>query len=68
MVTSTATCPMNLAENLFALKIIHCSMNTVNPESQNMKNLRRAAYLHVIVNAALNEQVSSLPQTSEIYS
>ncbi|WP_255355627.1 MULTISPECIES: hypothetical protein [unclassified Synechococcus] len=43
-------------------------MNTVNPESQNMKNLRRAAYLHVIVNAALNEQVSSLPQTSEIYS
>ena len=68
MVTSIDTCPMNRTENLTALQMIRYSMSTVNPESQTMKNLRRAAYLHAIVEAVLNEQVNSLPQTTEIFS
>ena len=58
---------MNRKENLFALEVILRSMSKVNPESQTMKNLRRVAYLHHIVEAVLNEQVSSIPQTTEIY-
>jgi len=57
---------MNRKKNLIALELIRHSMRTVNPESSTMKNLRRAAYLHGIVEAVLNEQVSSLPQTTEI--
>ena len=67
MVRSTGTFPMNRKENLFALEVILRSMSKVNPESQTMKNLRRVAYLHHIVEAVLNEQVSSIPQTTEIY-
>jgi len=59
---------MNRKENLFALELIAHSMSTVNPESLTMKNLRRAAYLHGIVEAVLNEQISSLPQMTEIRS
>ena len=68
MVTSIDTFPMNRTEKLTALQMIRYSMSTVNPESQTMKNLRRAAYLHAIVEAVLNEQVNSLPQTTEICS
>ena len=59
---------MNRKENLFALELIVHSMSTVKPESLTMKNLRRAAYLHGIVEAVLNEQISSLPQMTEIRS
>ena len=59
---------MNRKENLFALELIVHSMSTVKPESLTMKNLRRAAYLHGIVEAVLNEQISSLPQRTEIRS
>jgi hypothetical protein len=33
-----------------------------------MENLRRAAYLHAIVEAVLSETVGCLPQTTAIYS
>ena len=68
MVTSVETPPMNRTENLAALEIVLDVMRRVKPESQSMENLRRAAYLHAIVNAVLNEQVSCLPQTAEIHS
>ena len=68
MVRSTGTFPVYRKQNLIALEMIHHSMSRVNPESRGMNHLRRAAYLHVIVEAVLNEQVSSLPQTVEIYS
>jgi hypothetical protein len=55
-------------QNLIALKKIQHSMSRVNPKSRAMNNLRRAAYLHEIVEAVLNEQVSRLPQATEIYS
>jgi hypothetical protein len=57
---------MNRIENLAALKMVLDSMSRVNPESQSMEKLRRAAYLHVIVEAVLNEQVRCLPQTTEV--
>ena len=68
MVRSSGTVPMNRNENLFALELIVNSMSIFNPESLTMKNLRRAAYLHGIVEAVLNEQVSNLLQTTEICS
>ena len=68
MVSSTDTIAMNRTENLFALQMILNSMSTLNPESLTMTKLRQAAYLHGIVEAVLNEQVSSLPQTTEIFS
>ena len=66
MVIAVDTLPMNRTENLFALELILDSMSRVDPQSQSMENLRRAAYLHAIVDAVLNEQVGSLPQTTEI--
>ena len=57
---------MNRKENLFVLELIVHSMSIVNPESLTMKNLRRATCLHGIVGVVLNEQVSSLPQRTEI--
>jgi hypothetical protein len=66
MVMAVDTRPMNRTENLFALELILDSMSRVDPQSQSMENLRRAAYLHAIVDAVLNEQVGSLPQTTEI--
>jgi len=66
MVMAVDTLPMNRTENLFALELILDSMSRVDPQSQSMENLRRAAYLHAIVDAVLNEQVGSLPQTTEI--
>lgn len=68
MVSSNDTIAMNRTENLLALQIILNSMSTLNPESLTMTKLRRAAYLHGIVEAVLNEQVSSLQQTTEIFS
>ena len=59
---------MNRIENLAALKMVLDSMSRVHPESQSMEKLRRAAYLHVIVEAVLNEQVGCLPEASEVYS
>ena len=67
MVMSTETIAMNRAENTFALQLILDSMSTLSPESLTMTKLRRAAYLHGIVEAVLNEHVSSLPQTAEIF-
>ena len=67
MVMSTETIAMNRAENIFALQLILNSMSTLSPESLTMTKLRRAAYLHGIVEAVVNEQVSSLPQTTEIF-
>ena len=68
MVSSTDTIAMSRTENLLALQMILNSMSTLNPESLTMTKLHRAAYLHGIVEAVLNEQVSSLPQTTEIFS
>ena len=67
MVMSTETIAMNRAENIFALQLILNSMSTLSPESLTMTKLRRAAYLHGIVEAVVNEQVSRLPQTTEIF-
>ena len=67
MVMSTETIAMNRAENIFALQLILNSMSTLSPESLTMTKLRRAAYLHGIVEAVVNEQVRSLPQTTEIF-
>jgi hypothetical protein len=58
---------MNRTQNLAALNLVLDSMSQVQPESQSMEKLRRAAYLHVIVEAVLNEQVSCLPQATEAY-
>ena len=62
---SVDTSIMNRAENLAALKLVIASMTGVTPQSQSMNNLRRAAYIHAIVEVVLNEQVSCLPQTCE---
>ena len=67
MVMSTDTIAMNRAKNMFALQLILDSMSTLSPESLTMTKLRRAAYLHGIVEAVVNEQVSRLPQTTEIF-
>ena len=64
-VISVDTSIMNRAENLAALKLVIASMTGVTPQSQSMNNLRRAAYIHAIVEVVLNEQVSCLPQTCE---
>ena len=64
-VMSVDTSIMNRAENLAALKLAIASMTGVTPQSQSMNNLRRAAYIHAIVEVVLNEQVSCLPQTCE---
>ena len=64
-VMSVDTPIMNRAENLAALKLVIASMTGVTPQSQSMNNLRRAAYIHAIVEVVLNEQVSCLPQTCE---
>ena len=64
-VMSVDTSTMNRAENLAALKLVIASMTGVTPQSQSMNNLRRAAYIHAIVEVVLNEQVSCLPQTCE---
>ena len=56
---------MNRAENLAALELVIAAMTGVSPESQSMNNLRRAAYIHAIVEDVLNEQVSFLPQTCQ---
>ena len=64
-VMSVDTSIMNRAENLAALKLVIASMTGVTPQSQSMNNLRRAAYIHAIVEVVLNEQVSCLPQTCE---
>ena len=62
---SVDTSIMNRAKNLAALKLVIASMTGVTPQSQSMNNLRRAAYIHAIVEVVLNEQVSCLPQTCE---
>ena len=64
-VMSVDTSTMNRAENLAALKLVIAAMTGVTPQSQSMNNLRRAAYIHAIVEVVLNEQVSCLPQTCE---
>ena len=64
-VMSVDTSIMNRAENLAALKLVIASMTGVTPQSQSMNNLRRAAYIHAIVEDVLNEQVSCLPQTCQ---
>ena len=64
-VMSVDTSIMNRAENLAALKLVIASMTGVTPQSQSMNNLRRAAYIHAIVEVVLNEQVSCLPQTCQ---
>ena len=68
MVMSTDMIAMNRAKNLFALQLILNSMSTLNSDSFTLTKLRRAVYLHGIVEAVLIEQVSSLPQTIEIFS
>ena len=64
-VMSVDTSIMNRAKNLAALKLVIASMTGVTPQSQSMNNLRRAAYIHAIVEVVLNEQVSCLPQTCQ---
>ena len=64
-VMSVGTSSMNRAENLAALELVIAAMTGVSPESQSMNNLRRAAYIHAIVEDVLNEQVSCLPQTCQ---
>ena len=68
MLKSVATPSMNRKQNLAALGMVLDAMSKVTPESQSMENLRRAAYLHAIVEAVLSETVGCLPQTTAIYS
>ncbi len=68
MVMPVATPAMNRKQNLAALEMVLDAMSRVTPESQIMENLRRAAYLHAIVEAVLGETVGCLPQSTAIYS
>lgn len=54
---------MNRAQNLAASAVIRQAMDAFKPESETMNNLRRAFYLHSIIDAMLNEQVFVLPET-----
>ena len=55
---------MDRAQNLNALAAIAAARNSAGKASlQTMANLRRAAYLHQIVECMLSEQVSMLPDS-----
>lgn len=66
MVTSDATKLMNRAQNLTALAAIVETMAQASPRSTSVENLRRAAYLHLIIAAMLSEQVNCLPESSKV--
>ena len=59
---------MDRAQNLAALETVLEAMRTQQPDTQGMDQLRRAAYLHTIVAAMLNEQVACLPDTGRVCS
>ncbi len=59
---------MNRSKNRAALETILQAMRKQNPNSHGMKHLRRAAYLHTIVAAMLNERVACLPETERVCS
>ena len=53
---------MHRAENLSALAALDVTRDSVGEAQwQTMVNMRRAAYLHQIVECMLTEQVASLP-------
>ena len=58
---------MNRATNHQALMALIEAIGHVQDEATQIK-LRRAAYLHAIVEAVLSETVGCLPQTTAIYS
>jgi len=66
MVWSTGAFPMNCKQNLIALELNRHSMRMVNNDSLTMSNLQLVAFLHSIVEATLNEQVSNLEEATEI--
>ena len=59
---------MDRFQNLAALEIIVEVMHTQSPDSMEMEQLRRAAYLHRIIEAMLSDQVASLPDTGRVCS
>ena len=54
---------MDRVQNLAALETIVGAMHTQSPDSMAMEQLRRAAYLHTIIEAMLTDQVACLPDT-----
>ena len=59
---------MDRFQNLAALETIVETMHTQSPDSMGMEHLRRAAYLHTIIEAMLSDQVASLPDTGRVCS
>ena len=59
---------MDRFQNLAALETIVEAMHTQSPDSMGMEHLRRAAYLHTIIEAMLSDQVACLPDTGRVCS
>ncbi|RZO14323.1 hypothetical protein [Synechococcus sp. UW105] len=59
---------MDRFQNLAALETIVEAMHAQSPDSMGMEHLRRAAYLHTIIEAMLSDQVACLPDTGRVCS
>ena len=59
---------MDRIQNLAALETIVKAMHKQSPDSMGMEQLRRAAYLHTIIEAMLSDQVACLPDTGRVCS
>ena len=59
---------MDRSQNLAALETVLDALSMQAPGSQSAEQLRRAAYLHTIIEAVLTEQVAWLPDTETICS
>ena len=59
---------MDRLQNLAALVTVAEAMFTESPDSMAMEHLRRAAYLHTIIEAMLSDQVACLPDTGTVCS
>lgn len=59
---------MDRSQNLAALETIVQAMQNQSSDSLGMAHLRRAAYLHMIIEAMLSDQVACLPDTGRVCS
>ena len=57
---------MNRHQNLAALQQINATLENGTPDAASEIRLRQAAYLHLIIAAVLNDQVTCLPETAAI--
>ena len=58
---------MNRIQNHACLEVIIEAINRVSQEDHDASDLRRAAYLHRIIDAILTEQVICLPQIDHVH-